>query len=149
MADATRTTYSRCLLVIAVVILLFSLSACTHNERQRRGAATPERLVAQYLQALETKDERAILNLGLETVDIAADVKTRLDRFGGRKIQQRQVTYIKSKPVLWSAKIRGVYTDLNGVSKKFADSLVLMYQSKGEVKLYAGRWYLLFDDRPQ
>jgi hypothetical protein len=145
-ADAARTIYSRWLLVIAAIGLLL-LPACTQHERHRRGAATPDRVVAQYLQAIEAKDEKAIVNLGLETTDISAPVKQRLARFDCRQINQRQITYLKSKPTLWTAKIRGTCIDTQGNNQNFSDSIVLAYQSKGEVKLYAGRWYLGFDDR--
>lgn len=137
--------YSRSLLVIVLVILVFSLPACANN---KRGAATPDRVVEIYLDALETKDRNSILNLGVEDPNLAKEVNARIDRLGGRKIRERKVSYIKPKPFLWQAKLRGVYA-VNGVNQKFEDAIVLEYHSKGELKLYAGRWYLSFDNLPK
>ncbi len=137
---------SRLLLVIVLVILVFSLPACAN---QKRGAATPDRAIEIYLDALETKDRNSILNLGVEDPNFAKEVNAKIDRLGGRKIRERKVSYTKPKPFLWQAKILGVYADLNGVKRKFEDAIVLEYQSKGELKLYAGRWYLSFDRPPK
>lgn len=134
--------YSRLLLVIVLVILVFSLPACANN---KRGAPTPDRVVEIYLDALETKDRNAILNLGVEDLNFSEEVNARITRLGGRKIKERKVSYTKPKPFLWQAKLRGVYAD----KKKFEDAIVLEYQSKGELKLYAGRWYLSFDNPPK
>jgi hypothetical protein len=135
----------RLLLVIVLVILVFSLPACANP---KRGAATPDRVVESYLDALEAKDRDAIIRLGVEDANFARSVNAKVDRLGGRKIKERKVSYTKPKPFLWEAKIDGVYADLNGVKKKFEDAIVLEYLSKGELKLYAGRWYLSFD-RPK
>jgi hypothetical protein len=137
--------YWRLLLVIVLVILVFSLPACANH---KRGAATPDRIIEYYLDALEQKDENSLLRLGVEDPNFTKEVRAKIDRLGGRKIADRQISYTKPKPVLWNAKIRGVFVEPNGVKKKFKDSIFLEYQSKGELKLYAGRWYLSFD-RPK
>jgi hypothetical protein len=112
----------------------------------KRGAATPDRLVEQYTIGLETKNEQLILQLTPETADFTSQVKTKIGKFGGRKLQNRQVIYTKPTPFLWNARISGSYVDRTGSKQQVEDSIVLKYQSKGELKLYAGRWYLFLDD---
>jgi hypothetical protein len=130
--------------LLLIVIVMFWLQSCTVD---KRGAGTPDRVVEQYLLALETKNEKLMLELVPENSNFARAVKTKIDKIGGQKIQARQITYVKPKPVLWEAKINGVTVDTNGIERKFDDSIVLEYQSKGELKLYAGRWYLIPQNR--
>jgi hypothetical protein len=132
---------SQLLLVLAMV---YWLQACTID---KRGAGTPDRVVEQYLLALENKDENSILQLVPEKSNFTKEAKAKIDKLGGQKITDRKIFYNKPKPVLWKAKINGVAVDRNGAKKKFEDLIVLEYQSKGELKLYAGRWYLLLEDR--
>jgi len=73
----------------------------------------------------------------------APAIAGKVAKFGGYRIQDRQINYTKSKPVLWNTSIRGFYIDRAGVKRKFDDSIAIEYQSKGQVKLYGGRWYLL------
>ena len=69
-------------------------------------------------------------------------IESKILRIGGHKIQDRQISYIKSKPTFWNAKIHGFFVDRAGIKRKFDDSISIEYQSKGQVKLYGGRWYL-------
>jgi hypothetical protein len=129
----------RLALVIAIV---FSLQACTAD---KNGAGTPDRVVEQYLMALEDRDQKLMLRLAPENSILTKEIKAKIDKIGGHKIQSRQIIYDKSTPILWSAKMRGIYVDRQGANKKFEDSIVIQYQNKGDLKLYAGRWYLLLE----
>jgi hypothetical protein len=137
-----RSIYWRSILVVLLVAILVSLQSCgVHN---KHGAATPDRVVEQYLTALERRNEPVIRRLMPEQSLATVAIKTKIDRLGGYKIQDRQITYTKPTPKRWNANIQGFYIDAFGNSRKFDDSIVLEYQSKGELKLYAGHWYLLF-----
>jgi hypothetical protein len=138
--------YWRSILVIIVfVAIVFSLQSCgAHN---KHGAATPDRVVEQYLLALEDRDDTSILRLMPEKSFATEAIKTKIVRLGGYKIQDRLIRYTKPKPTRWNANIQGLYVDRSGIKRKFEDSIVLEYQSKGELKLYAGHWYLLLEDR--
>ncbi len=134
------TIYSRSILVIAIMLIVFFLQACSVNNKH--GAATPDRVIEQYLLALEHRDENLMLRLAPEHAAVDREVSAIMAKYGGHKIQDRQISYTKSKPSLWNAKVRGFYVDRQGIKKKFEDSIIIEYQSKGELKLYAGRWYL-------
>ena len=125
-----------------VVTSMLLLSACTAD---KHGAGSPDRVVEQYLQALENKDEILMVQLLPGRSPIEGKIKVKIDKFGGHKIQDRQIVYNKPKPVLWNAEIRGFYVDRSGTRQKFHDSISLSYENKGQVKLYGGRWYLLLD----
>jgi hypothetical protein len=129
--------------ILVVILVALSLQSC--GVQNKYGAATPDRIVEQYLTALEQRNEPAIRRLMPEQSLAAAAIETKLDRLGGNRIQDRQIQYLKPKPSLWNANIRGFYVDRAGVKQQFSDSIFLEYQSKGELKLYAGRWYLLLD----
>jgi hypothetical protein len=131
------TIYSKSILVITVVFLM---QACTAD---KNGAGTPDRVVEQYLLALEDRDQSLMLRLAPEHAVVAGAVKARIMKQGGHKIQNRQISYIKSTSSLWSAKIRGFYVDRSGIRRNFDDSISIEYQGRGQVKLYGGRWYLL------
>jgi hypothetical protein len=134
--------YWRSIGVVILVAIVFSLQSCG-SQQHKYGAATPDRVVEQYLTALEERNDSLITRLMPEKSLATPEVKAKIDRLGGYKIQDRQIKYIKPKPSLWNAKIQGFYIDRAGVRQKFDDSIVIEYQSKGELKLYAGRWYLL------
>ena len=133
--------YWRSIVIISIVILLVSLQSC--GAANKHGAATPEKIVDRYLSALENRNEDAIHRLMPEAALVAPEIAAKIAKFGGHKIRDRQVEYLKSKPILWNAKLRGSYIDRAGVKYKFDDSIAIEYQSKGQVKLYGGRWYLL------
>jgi hypothetical protein len=129
--------------ILVVILIALSLQSCgVHN---KHGAGTPDRVVELYLTALEARNEASILQLMPEKSVATAFIKAKVVRFGGYKIEDRQINYTKPKPSLWNAKLQGLYIDRFGIKRKFEDSIVLEYQSKGELKLYAGRWYLLLD----
>jgi hypothetical protein len=143
--DNKLSIYWRSIFVIILITIVFSLQSCgAHN---KHGAATPDRVVEQYLTALEERNDPLMRRLMPENSLNAKEVKAKIERLGGYKIQDRQIKYIKPKPSLWNANIHGFYVDRFGVKQKFNDSIVLEYQSKGELKLYAGRWYLLLGNR--
>jgi hypothetical protein len=128
-------------LIVILISLLLLIESCEANNKY--GAATPERIVDRYLAALEDRSEDAIRRLMPEQSTATPEIATKIAKYGGHKIQDRQVNYTKPKPILWNASIRGFYIDRAGVRRKFDDSIAIEYQSKGQVKLYGGRWYLL------
>jgi hypothetical protein len=141
--DRKLSLYWRSISVIILIAILFALQSCgAHN---KHGAATPDRVVEQYLTALEERNAPLMRRLMPENSLTTKEVKTQIERLGGYKIQDRQIKYIKLKPSLWNANIHGFYLDRFGIKQKFNDSIVLEYQSRGELKLYAGRWYLLLE----
>ena len=131
-------TYWRSSLAVMIAII-FSLQACSVN---KQGAATPDQVVEQYLLALENKDDNLMLRLVPEQSRLDRAIESKILRIGGHKIQDRQINYTKSKPTFWIAKIHGTFVDRAGMKRKFDDSIAIEYQSKGQVKLYGGRWYL-------
>ena len=140
-----KFSYWRSLKSIVLIAIVFSLQSC--EAQNKHGAATPERIVEQYLSALESRNETSILRLMPEESLAEKEIKAKIDRFGGHKIQNRQINYTKPTPTLWNAKMEGFYIDSTGIRKKFDDSIAIEYQNKGQVKLYRGRWYLLLGDR--
>ena len=140
-----KFSYWRSLKSIVLIAIVFSLQSC--EAQNKHGAATPERIVEQYLSALESRNETSILRLMPEESLAEKEIKAKIGRFGGHKIQNRQINYTKPTPTLWNAKMEGFYIDPTGIRKKFDDSIAIEYQNKGQVKLYRGRWYLLLGDR--
>ncbi|NJM65551.1 MAG: hypothetical protein HC851_07690 [Acaryochloris sp. RU_4_1] len=108
-----------------------------------RDANTPDQVIEQYLLALEKKDKHLMLQLvpGSYAADQAAEDK--IDQFGGYKIQERQVNYIKPKTVFLIANVKGLYVNSDGVRKKFEDRLTIAYEGGGFLQSYQGRWCLL------
>ena len=134
-------TYWRSILVVTIIAIIFSLQACSVN---KHGATTPNQVVEQYLLALENKDDNLMLRLVPEKSQLDRVIESKIIKIGGHKIQDRQISYTKPKPTFWNAKIKGFFVDRAGIKRKFDDSIEIEYQSKGQVKLYGGRWYLLF-----
>ncbi len=137
--------YSRSVALFLMLAIVIWLQGCKVNEKH--GAATPDRIVEQYLLALENRNENLMQQLVLEDVNATSDIRAKIVRFGGYKIQDFQINYIKHKPILWNAKIKGFYINAADKRKEFDDSIEIEYQSKGHVKLYGGRWYLLLGNR--
>ncbi len=86
-----------------------------------------------------------MLQLTDEDSNLATAVSAKISKIGGYKIQNKQIVYDKFTPNLWNARIKGDYVDRQGLAKKLEDSISIQYQSKGEPKAYAGRWYLRID----
>jgi hypothetical protein len=132
----------RSILAIGFGCTVLSLSSCTAD---KRGAPTPENVVEQYLSSLENRNKNSMLQLTDEGSNSASAIAAKISKIGGYKIKNRQIIYDKFTPNLWKAKITGNYVDRQGTAKKVEDSISIQYQSKGEPKSYAGRWYLLLD----
>ena len=132
-------------MIVTMIVIIFSLQACSVN---KHGATTPNQVVEQYLLALEAKDDNLMLRLVPEQSRLNQVIESKILRIGGHKIQDRQISYTKSKPTFWNAKIQGSFVDRAGIKRKFDDSIAIEYQSKGQVKLYGGRWYLSLGNNP-
>ncbi|MCY7367115.1 MAG: hypothetical protein LH474_03080 [Chamaesiphon sp.] len=133
----------RSILIVGLGCMVLSLYSCSAN---KRGAPTPEKVVEQYLTALENKSENSLLQLADKDSSQTREIAAKIRKIGGHKIQNRQIEYDKFTPNLWKAKITGNYIDRQGIAKKTEDLISIQYQSKGEPKSYAGRWYLLIDN---
>lgn len=120
-------------------VMLSLLSSCSAN---KRGAATPEKVVEQYLIGLENKNERLLLQLLEENSTQSITIAAKINKIGGYKIQNKRDEYNKFTPNLWKAKITGNYVDRQGLIKKLEDAISIQYQINGQPKSYAGRWYL-------
>jgi hypothetical protein len=139
--------YWRSIVIIVALAMGFLLQSCG-TQHQKYGAATPDRVVEQYLLSLENRDETSMLRLIPENTPIDRQlVRAKIAKIGGRQVENRQIKYTKSKPTFWNAKINGNYIDRAGIKRRFDDSIAIEYQSKGELKLYAGRWYLVLGNR--
>jgi hypothetical protein len=141
LADKSSIKW-RSILTIIFGCTLISLCSCSAN---KRGAPTPENVAEQYVSALENKNKNSMLQLTDEESNLASAVSAKIGKIGGYKIQNKQIVYDKFTPNLWNAKIKGDYVDRQGLTKKLEDSISIQYQSKGEPKSYAGRWYLRLD----
>jgi hypothetical protein len=129
----------RSILTIGFGCTVLSLSSCTAD---KRGAPTPENVVEQYLSSLENKNKNSMLQLTDGDSSSSSAIAAKIGKIGGYKIKNRQISYDKFTPNLWNARIKGDYVDRQGIAKKLEDSISIQYQSKGEPKSYAGRWYL-------
>jgi hypothetical protein len=139
--------YWRSIVIIVALAMGFLLQSCG-TQHQKYGAATPDRVVEQYLLSLENRDETSMLRLIPENTPINRQlVRAKIAKIGGCQVENRQIKYTKSKPTFWNAKINGNYIDRAGIKRRFDDSIAIEYQSKGELKLYAGRWYLVLGNR--
>jgi hypothetical protein len=133
----------RSISVIFMLVIILCLQSCKVEDKH--GAATPDRVIEQYLLALENRDDALFRRLIPAQAVVSNEIKTKIARLGGHKIKDRQISYIKSKPTLWTARIRGFYLDRVGKRNNFDESIEIEYQSKGQVKLYSGSWYLLLN----
>ena len=128
-----------------MLVVVFCLQAC--KAENKHGAATPGRAIEEYLLALENRDDALLRRLAPAQAVVGSEIKAKISKIGGHKIKNPQISYIKSKPTLWSARIRGFYLDRSGKRNNFDESIEIEYQSKGQVKLYGGSWYLLFKNK--
>lgn len=124
---------------IVLIAIVIALQAC--NADRKLGAATPDRVVEQYLLALETKDEKLMAKLQPED-DVSKDTAETIARLGGHKLQDLQIKYTKANPALWHAKITATYLDRNNIRQTFVDTIAIIYDGKESWKLYSGRWFL-------
>jgi hypothetical protein len=135
----------RSISIVFMLAIVFCLQSCKVEDKH--GAATPDRIVEQYLLALENRDDALLRRLAPEDAVIGSEIKTKISKIGGHKIKDRQVSYTKFRPTFWAARIRGFYLDRTGKRHNFDDSIEIEYQSKGQVKLYGGSWYLLLKNK--
>ncbi len=135
----------RSISIIFMLFIVFCLQACKVEDKH--GAATPDRVIEQYLLALENRDDALLSRLAPPQAAVRSEIKTKISKIGGHKIKNRQISYTKSKPTLWIARIRGFYLDRAGKRDNFDESIEIEYQSKGQVKLYGGSWYLLLKNK--
>ena len=125
-----------------VPITIFSILLTGYDFKSGYGADTPDRVVDLYLLALEKKNEELMLKLVPRKYSAQEAAEDKIARFGGHKIQEYKVVYMKPKSVFLIANIKVFYTD-RGVRKRFDDTLTIAYQGGSRLELSKGRWYLL------
>lgn len=126
-------------LTVCIALSIF-LEGC--NFQNSYGADTPDRVVEQYLLALEKKNEELMLKLIPKRYSAEQAVEDKIAQFGGHKIQEYKVSYVKPKSVFWRANVQAFYTD-DGLRKKIDDTLTIVYEGGSISQLNKGRWYLI------
>ena len=125
----------RSLIVMLCSIFALLLFACQLT--RERGATTKEALVEIYIQALQRRDEHAILSLVPETQIAQEAARDKIERFGGDTIRWVRIKYTPLVNPRW------VRVHLCGVADKRMDSPPqelcdeIILQKMGE------RWYLM------
>jgi len=119
---------------ILLSVLFLIVSACVSTNP--RGAATKETLVDVYLQALQQKDEQAILSLVPETLAAQDAVQAKVEQLGGHTFHQVHIGYVPQVNPKWvRVIIRGVYTGSHNEQVEFSDEIFLNQMDN--------RWYLM------
>jgi hypothetical protein len=122
-------------LIVLPIAIPFLLSAC--EAQNQKGATTREDLVKLYLQSLQTKDEKLMLQLVPPEYSAEQAVKEKIARLGGHELQNQNIQYREViKPQIISVTIKGTYDG----SKDFTDKIDLKYQT---VSGNTGRWFLI------
>jgi hypothetical protein len=129
------------LILILSIALPILLEGCSFKNSY--GADTPDRVVEQYLLALEKKDEGLMLKLIPRKYSAEQAVEDKIAQLGGHKIQEYKVFYAKPKPVFWRANVQAFYIDDGGLRKTIDDTLTIVYEGGSILDLNKGRWYLL------
>jgi hypothetical protein len=123
------------------IALSMLLEGCTFQNSY--GADNPDQIVAQYLQALEKKDEELMLKLIPRRYSAEKAIEDKISQFGGHKIQEYKVFYAKPKTVFWRANVQAFYIDDVGSRKTINDTLTIVYEGGSILDFNKGRWYLL------
>jgi hypothetical protein len=116
---------------------IFALLLFACQLTRERGATTKEALVEIYIQALQRRDEHAILSLVPETQIAQEAARDKIERFGGDTIRWVRIKYTPLVNPRW------VRVHLCGVADKRMDSPPqelcdeIILQKMGE------RWYLM------
>ncbi len=128
------------------------LIACAYLIFPRKTWLSYEDVVRLYVQSLVNNDEASLMDLlpnEAEFYDISQGrqlARAQLKKYGGRKIEQVQITYNKvpafkapGEVVLDGATITGIYQE-NGETKKFFEKVRLLYDRGPFWRFYRGTW---------
>lgn len=125
------------LLQIVMLCSMFALMLFACQFTRGGGAVTKEALVEIYLQALQRRDEHAILSLIPETQIAQEAVRDKIERFGGDTIRW---VWIKYTPLI---NPRWVRVSLCGVAGKRMDSSPQEICDEIILQKIGERWYLM------
>jgi hypothetical protein len=106
-----------------------------------KGEVLPLTLVDRYMAALEKKDGAAILAMNADGYVADRAVTEKLNRWGGQRVEKRQVFRTKTSPTAVRLKIYGSYQQ-DGKANSFVDSIDLVYRKAGMLPNSGARWQL-------
>lgn len=127
------------LLAIGATVLL--AGGASLSMMKPKGEVLPLTLVDRYMTALEKKDGSALLAMNANGYVGDQAVTEKLNRWGGRRVEKRQVYRTKTSPTAVRLKIYGSYQQ-DGQAKSFVDSIDLVYRSAGLLPNSGDRWQL-------
>jgi hypothetical protein len=127
------------LLAIGATVLLAGWASLSMIKP--KGEVLPLALVDRYMAALEKKDGAALLAMNANGYVADRAVTEKLNRWGGRRVEKRQVFRTKTSPTAVRLKIYGSYQQ-EGKAKSFVDSIDLVYLNAGLLPNSGARWQL-------
>jgi hypothetical protein len=133
-------TYGRGVTIaIAATALLATGGAI--SAMKPKGEVLPLALVDRYLTALEQKDATALSSINSDDYQSDKVIQEKLTRWGGQKIEKRQVFRTRTSTDAVRLKIYGSYQQ-DGKAKGFVDSIDLVYRKTGILPNAGARWQL-------
>jgi hypothetical protein len=127
------------LLAIGATVLL--AGGASLSMIKLKGEVLPLVLVDRYMAALEKKDGAALLAMNANGYVADRAVMEKLNRWGGRRVEKRQVFRTKTSPTAVRLKIYGSYQQ-DGKTNNFVDSINLVYLKAGLLPNSGARWQL-------
>jgi hypothetical protein len=106
-----------------------------------KGEVLPLTLVDRYLTALEQKDATALSSINSDDYQSDKAIQEKLNRWGGQKVEKRQVFRTRTSADAVRLKIYGSYQQ-DGKAKGFVDSIDLVYRKTGLLPNAGARWQL-------
>jgi hypothetical protein len=106
-----------------------------------KGEVLPLALVDRYLTALEQKDATALSSINSDDYQSDKAIQEKLTRWGGQKVEKRQVFRTRTSANAVRLKIYGSYQQ-DGKAKGFVDSIDLIYRKTGLLPNAGARWQL-------
>jgi hypothetical protein len=133
-------TYGRGVTIaIAATALLATGGAI--SAMKPKGEVLPLALVDRYLTALEQKDATALSSINSDDYQSDQAIQEKLTRWGGQKVEKRQVFRTRTSTDAVRLKIYGSYQQ-DGKAKGFVDSIDLIYRKTGILPNAGARWQL-------
>lgn len=126
-------------LAIGVTVLL--AGGASLSMMKPKGEVLPLTLVDRYMAALEKKDGAALLAMNANGYVADQAVMEKLNRWGGRRVEKREVFRTKTNPTAVRLKIYGSYQQ-DGKTNNFVDSIDLVYRNAGPLPNSGARWQL-------
>jgi hypothetical protein len=133
------------LLAIGATVLL--AGGASLSMIKPKGEVLPLTLVDRYMAALEKKDGAALLAMNANGYVADRAVTEKLNRWGGWRVEKRQVFRTKTNPTAVRLKIYGSYQQ-DGKTNNFVDSIDLVYRNAGLLPNSGARWQLAMGNPP-